>query len=187
METKADIRKRLLKERNALPLEIMNRQSTIIQKKIMMDQRFIFAKSVYLYMDCKGEVKTNLLLQYCLQEGKQVYVPRIDGPDMEFYKISGFEDLKKGYFGILEPVTTITPKDNEGYMIVPGVAFSKERMRMGYGKGFYDRYINAHPGIFTCGICYDFQLLDDLPTESHDQKLDQIVTELQMIGEEKNE
>ena len=97
---------------------------------------------------------------------------------MYFYRINDLEDLKKGYMGILEPREGLPVSEcNEGVIIVPGVAFDKNKARCGYGKGFYDKYLSKHPKLVKIGICFEFQLYDELVTDSHDILMDYIVTE----------
>ena len=94
---------------------------------------------------------------------------------MEFYDIS--EGLKEGYFGIMEPIaaTPVAPSEID-VMVVPGVIFTREGARCGRGKGFYDRYL-ANEGFraYTIGVCYPCQIVEELPTEEHDRKVDKVI------------
>lgn len=126
-------------------------------------------------MDYKAEVQTGMLLEECFKLGKKVALPKVDGDEMDFYPVESLTDVKPGYFGILEPVTTKKVEVNQGFMTVPGVAFTKEGYRMGYGKGFYDRYLERFPKIYTCGLAYECQLVEHLPIEPHDKKLDELI------------
>lgn len=162
--------------RRELPQDLQDEKGMFIQKKVLAMTAFKEASTVYLYMDFKGEVQTSLLLDECFRQKKRVVLPRIDGDEMDFYEVRSREELKPGYFGILEPVSRDKIDESRGFMVVPGVAFSKDGYRMGYGKGFYDRYLTRYPGIYTCGICYDCQVIDDLIVEEHDRKLDELVT-----------
>ncbi len=90
-------------------------------------------------------------------------------------------DVRAGYFGILEPAGQDKIERQHGFMMVPGVAFSKDGVRIGYGKGFYDRYLKRFPDIYTCAAAYAFQVADSLPFEKHDIKLMEIITEREDI------
>lgn len=175
METKADIRKRILKARQELSQKEQKEKSLLIQKKILANPYFQEAEWVFLYMDYKAEVQTGMLLDECFRLGKRIALPRVTGTEMDFYQVNKKEDVQPGYFGILEPVTTVKIEVNKGFMTVPGVAFTKDGYRMGYGKGFYDRYLAKFPEIYTCGLAYDCQIVDELPVEEHDKKLQELM------------
>ncbi len=190
METKAEIRKKILKVRQELCKEEQNRRSLKIQKQVLEHPHFQQAQWIFLYMDYKAEVQTGFLLEKCFELGKRLALPKIDGDVMNFYEVRTREDVQPGYFGILEPVTTreVTPElretagdaakvknESKAFMTVPGVAFSKDGYRMGYGKGFYDRYLARFPGIYTCGLAYECQIVEELPVETHDKKLDELI------------
>ena len=128
-------------------------------------------------MDYQSEVCTGLLLTESLRMGKRIAVPRVEGTEIEFYEIESENDVEPGYAGIPEPVTRRTVTDGNGYMVVPGTVFSKDRYRIGYGKGFYDRYLKRYPNIYTCGLAFDCQIVEQIPTEEHDVALKKIITE----------
>lgn len=97
---------------------------------------------------------------------------------MIFYQISQPEDLEPGYFGIREPKTSLPVADGEdGLMIMPGVAFDNQRHRVGYGGGFYDRYLSRHTSHFTAALAFEFQMMEEVPTEPTDLLPDVVITE----------
>lgn len=177
METKADIRKKMLMLRKQMSLEDAQKKSRVIQEKVLAHPKFQVSEWIFLYMDCRGEVQTKELLKQCLKQKKQVALPRVCGDEMNFYEVKGMEDVREGHFGILEPVGQDKVEKQHGFMLVPGVAFSKNGMRLGYGKGFYDRYLKRFPEIYTCAAAYAFQVLEELPAEEHDRPLMEIITE----------
>lgn len=181
MEAKAEIRKRIMAARTALTLKEQEEKSYRIQCRVMELSWFKEAETVFLYMDCRAEVRTSLLLKQCFLEGKQVGIPKILGEDMHFYKMRHPEDVEAGYFNILEPVSGEILEPKNALVVVPGVAFDEKRMRMGYGKGFYDRYLKAHPRYRTVAIAYDCQLVQSLPSEDHDIIPDILLTETRKI------
>lgn len=171
-----EVRKRILQEREAMPAELQREKSLKIQNQVLENACFKREEWIFLYMNYKAEVQTDLLLEECLRQGKKVVLPRVCGSEMDFYRVKDRKDVQPGYFGILEPVTDKKIQINHGFMVVPGVAFTKEGCRMGYGKGFYDRYLERFPGIYTCGLAYDCQIVKQLPVESHDKKLNECIT-----------
>lgn len=128
-------------------------------------------------MDYNSEVQTGYLLDECLKLGKHVAIPKVIGNDMEFYEIKNRTDVRIGYKGIREPDTTHLIQQTHAFMVVPGVAFSTSLMRLGYGKGFYDRYLQRFPQLYTCGAAYECQVLEQLLCEPHDVSLKELITE----------
>jgi len=136
------------------------------------------------FVSMKDELDTSIILQKALEQGKKLYVPRVEGSDLVFCRITDLSaELTPGAFGILEPVQGLPVLDVETFSgqsavaLVPGVAFDREKYRLGRGKGFYDRFF-AHAGdsLYKIGIGYSFQLVDRVPRENHDRKLDFIVS-----------
>jgi 5-formyltetrahydrofolate cyclo-ligase len=108
---------------------------------------------------------------------KRIVLPVISGEDLHFYPYTGKENLKKGVFGISEPVSgKLIPPDQIDLFVVPGFAFDATCNRLGRGKGYYDRYLSDinKPVI---GLCFDFQLIENIPCEKHDQKMTFVITE----------
>ncbi len=175
LETKADIRKRILSLRLEQPQEEQNKRSQEIQKRILNNKHFCTSEWIFLYMAYKAEVQTEMLLEQALKMGKRVALPKVEDTTMDFYEIRSKIEVQPGYFGILEPITSDKVKAGQGFMAVPGVAFSKDGYRLGYGKGFYDRYLARFPGIYSCGLAFSCQMLENLPVQKHDRKLDEVV------------
>lgn len=132
------------------------------------------AQTIALFASLRDEPQTTAIIEQ-LAQSKRIVLPRIEGEEMEFYDLS--EGLHKGAFGIMEPLATtpVEPSDID-LMILPGVAFTCDGARCGRGKGFYDRYLSrkgfrAH----TIGICYPCQVVDSLPHEEHDRKVDLVL------------
>lgn len=175
LETKADIRKRILKIRETQPIELQKEKSMWIQKKVIQNAEFVGADWIYLYMDYRGEVQTGWLLEEALKLGKKVALPRVQNGEMDFYEVTSKAQVQAGYFGIPEPVTSKVVEEGHGFMTVPGVVFSKNNYRIGYGKGFYDRYLSRYPEIYTCGLAYGCQMLESVPADSHDIQLKEVI------------
>lgn len=205
---KAELRKRILKNRNALPYELRQIwDKQIFEKLLKYDAENPCA--VYLcYVSYKSEVSTKDFICRCLDRGKIVFVPKVFAweetkpTEMEFYQIAAWNDLKEGYQGILEPEAlperaftewlTKAEKKAEGKperiylrMLLPGAVFDKKGNRIGYGGGFYDRWlakqkkpIMHYDGkLEKIGLAYGMQIVEELPAERFDQKVDLVITE----------
>ena len=154
-------------EKAAKDFEILNRIVALPEYKN--------AKMLLTYVSTDIEVDTKALIEGAFIDGKTVLVPKcVDGKiDMKFYKITSLSDLKPGAFGVLEPenyeeVTEFC----DAVCILPGLGFDLKGYRLGYGKGFYDRFLAGEPKHPTLALCYDFQMLDTLETEEFDIPVD---------------
>lgn len=137
-------------------------------------------KYVYPFVSYGTEIDTVELIRYLLAEEKwRIGVPRVVGEKMEFVEIYSLEDLHPGAMNILEPVTGETLEAGEGLMLMPGLAFDRCGNRVGYGAGYYDKYLEQHStdALYKLGYAFDFQVIDAIEAEEHDQKVDGIVTE----------
>ena len=141
---------------------------------------------MFLYMSYNREVDTYMLLSQCLDDNKKVYAPRVlSKKDMEFYRVSDERDLESGYMGIMEPSDSCKKAESRnGLFIMPGLAFDYDFHRIGYGGGFYDRYLSINNTFVKAALAFDFQLLDSIPYEEHDLKPDYIITQTQFIRRE---
>ena len=131
-----------------------------------------------------SEVDTLELIRIVLAEGSmQVAVPRVEGKDMDFYAIHSMEELQPGYQGIPEPVTTARVFAEDGIMLLPGLAFDRKKNRVGYGGGFYDRYLEKYDsaGLVTVAAAYDFQIVDSITAEEFDKRPQWIITDRELF------
>ena len=133
------------------------------------------------YVSFGSEADTKALLRQSLLDGKSVFVPRCRAADgeMDFYRIDSMDELSPGKFGIPEPPALPERRfqhAENALCFVPGLAFTRSGKRLGYGKGYYDTFLNRIP-VCTVGLCYDFQLIEDLPTEAHDKPVSYICTD----------
>lgn len=168
MEKKA-IRKEIFAKRKLLTQEEIQKDSHKITEKILAMEAYQRAKTVYVYMDCKGEASTKELIEAALRDGKKVAAPKVYGDDMKYFYFTSYEDIEPGYFGVPEPKETLPlADDEEALLIVPGVAFDEKRHRCGYGKGFYDRYLSIHTKHRTVAIALDFQVVEAVPCDEFD-------------------
>ena len=179
METKKEIRTRLLRRRKELPVEERKRMSDEIRKRILRHPWFLEATSIYFYVSYLEEVDTRELLKEAIHMGKKVAVPKVHGREMDFYYIENFEELHPGMKGIPEPegAKTHLASDESALILMPLVGFDAMRNRIGYGGGYYDRYLKKHPSHPTVGLAYSIQEVEELPIEETDRKPDRIITE----------
>nr|WP_251129076.1 MULTISPECIES: 5-formyltetrahydrofolate cyclo-ligase [unclassified Exiguobacterium] len=125
------------------------------------------------------EIDTLPLIRLAWQAGKSVFVPKVTKQGLTFHEIHSFEDLEPGVMGILEPTTAATTRTID-VCIVPGRVFDRSGYRIGWGGGYYDRFLATYEGV-TISLAYDVQLLDDIPVEPHDIPVDFIVTERETV------
>ncbi len=184
MTDKKTLKTQMLAKRNEL--ENKAEKSQAICKKILDSKVFADAKNVFLFLSFGSEVDTNLLVENCFVQGKKVCVPvcKKDGI-MDAVYINGFDDMACNKFGISEPVdvTKVAQKQDIDLIIAPGNVFDKNLNRIGYGKGFYDRFF-VGTRAKRVALAFDCQVVDfDLPTNQYDVKMHCIVTENQILGE----
>lgn len=181
MEEKKVIRKQIFAARKTVTDEQVDTWSREIAEKVTALPEFINAKRVLAYADYNHEVMTGYIIEEAWKAGKEVAVPKVVGKDMIFYRFTDFEQLQPGYYGIPEPVEGETVEWEDALMIMPGVAFDRENHRVGYGGGFYDRFLEKHPGIARVAVAFDFQMLPAVPVEPTDIFPQVIVTEKETL------
>lgn len=173
MIDKSALRKEMLTLRKNIPDK--EKISTTIVNKIINLDIYNRAKVIALYKSMIDEVNTEYLVNYSLNSGKIVLLPRVV-EDKLFFSIVGKDTLyRKSSFGILEPITSDFYKDKIDLIIVPGLAFDKENNRLGYGKGYYDRFLH-NKDIYKIGVCFYEQVIDNVPYNNRDVKMDLIIT-----------
>ncbi len=176
-------RQQLLSRRKQLTETTCLESSRQIQQRMIESDLFSSATTLALYSPVNNEVRTRLLHDCAVEQGKQVCYPRVVGESLQFVAIDSLELLQPGSFRVAEPVSgDALDVGMIDLLVVPGVAFDREGFRLGYGKGFYDRELSrVATATVSVGLCFDFQLCDRLPVEAHDQRLDYLVTETQFI------
>lgn len=176
---KEALRREILKKRDSLPKEEAAAMSDAVAEALFKTSRFIEAKRIAFYITKGSEVDTRMMIFRAMQAGKEVLVPVTDHK-ITFYKFSSFTDLKPGKYQILEPQTREAPSEEPDIIIVPGVVFGLCMHRLGYGKGYYDKYLSSSPA-YRIGICYDIQVVDKLPIHENDERMDEIITDKRVI------
>ena len=182
--SKQELRNRYLQYRNALTKEERRTKSNQILETLSAWECFEQAESILVYCSYRSEVVTTPWIDILLAEGKKkVYAPKVDGMDIRFFRVTSMEQLKAGYQGIPEPVgdtgefTTDTEKTEKALLILPGTVFDRNGNRLGYGKGFYDRFVAKHPDMKTVALAFSCQMTEEIPAEPHDIKVQGIITE----------
>lgn len=182
MQEKKDIRKEVLEKRMALTKEELVEKSKIICNSFLELPQYKEADLIYIYMDFKNEVMTKQIIEDAWEKKKRVAIPKVVENQIIFYElVKEQEKLKEGYFGIREPKMSQPIMDSEGLMVVPGIAFDKQGYRIGYGKGFYDRYLHANNIKHKISLVFELQMVDKVPNDKYDIPIDMIITEKQMI------
>lgn len=182
---KRSLRAQLLEQRRALGHDAWQAASLTAQQNLLSLEEYKQAECIALYAPTRNETDTALILDLAFKAGKRVLYPAVCGEHMVFRLVEGLHSLRRGTFGILEPcdVGPDHQADEADLIVVPGVAFDLGGHRIGYGKGFYDRFLQ-HPDLSAClvGLCHDFQLIDrTIPGEQHDIPMDIIVSDRRII------
>lgn len=181
MEAKKEIRERLLAIRESMNAEEWEKKTEAIAGKVTSHPLFCRAGEIYCYMDFRREAGTRLIMERAWEMHKKVAVPRTEKNRMDFYYISDFDDTSPGRFGIAEPEKTYPAPGKEGLILMPGAVFDEELHRIGYGGGFYDRYLMEHTSLFRMALAFEFQVLPVISWEEHDICPRILVTEERVI------
>ena len=194
MTEKKTKRKEVLAQRDAMTAAEAEEKSVAIAENLMKIKEYQDAAVVLFYAAKGNEAGTGKLIRAAIKGGKKVLLPVTDmvKKEIDIAEIKDYDsELREGAFGILEPypfLKRVNPKNEKDIdvVIVPGVAFDLTCHRLGYGHGFYDKLLHRlaaeNPSMVTIGLSYDFQVVEKLPVEGHDHKLDKIVTEAKTIS-----
>ncbi len=182
------MRKEYISLRNNISSDNLHSKSQMIVEMLNELDLVKRAELIMCYVSFGSEVFTHEIINTWLSQGKQVCVPRVlktKGKSMEAVKISSLEELVPGTYGVLEPTSgqkNIVSPDSIDVVIVPGCAFDINRNRMGYGAGYYDRFLELiSDNCLKVGVAFDFQIMDEIPCEEHDIPMDVIITEQRII------
>lgn len=182
-EKKALLRKRMLTWRAGLAEGYCLNADRAILKRILEMEAYRQADVIFTYVSMAGEVDTRQLIRRALDDGKKVAVPKCGKRGMmKAYEVKCVEELEPGAYGILEPVTEggeVLPEDI-GLALVPCVGCSESGVRLGYGGGYYDRYLPQAPA-FRAVLCREKMMVRSVPKEGHDCAVDFVVTEMRVL------
>jgi 5-formyltetrahydrofolate cyclo-ligase len=172
---KQKIRQQMKQSRLGLSSSEISKQSQAIQKIVTESEQFKKAKSIGAYFPANNEVLTNIIIDEAIRRGKVIALPRVNGKTIRFFKFNDPSELRAGAFGIPEPELSAKALVDPEVVLVPGLAFDKSGYRIGYGKGYYDRFLKSFEGI-SLGIAYPFQILANLPHNKSDVGLNFLAT-----------
>lgn len=173
---KRELRALIGEKKRALTEAQIEQASAELARLLFAHPLYRNARTLYAYASYNQEVRTLPIIRRALADGKQVALPRVFGEKIRFLLITAPEELCDGYHGIPEPPESCLPaQDRDALVLMPGLAFDREGHRMGYGGGFYDRFLAAEPHP-TVALCYAFQLLPSLPVEPHDVPVNAVLS-----------
>ena len=178
---KSELRQGYKTKRADMSEKIKLEMDSEIQSRFLTLRQYIYCKTVFTYVSKDIEVDTLSIIRAAWANGKRVAVPRCvtETREMDFFYITNMSDLEEGAFGVLEPIADKCEKVTDfskGLCIVPGLSFDAEGYRLGYGKGYYDRFLSKFQGD-TVGLCYSNCIKWKLPHGYYDKPVDLIVTD----------
>ena len=173
---KQALRKQIREKKRAMTEGQIQSKSEALGRLFISSEAYKQAKTIYGYLPYNQEVRTTAMLQQALDDGKRVAVPKCYGDEMRFIYLDDLSKVEKGYCNIPEPIEDGPIADDPtALVLMPGLAFDPQGHRMGYGGGFYDKFLAQEPGHPTLALCYDFQMLEHLETEAHDIPVDTVL------------
>ena len=181
---KSEIRERMRALRRALGTEEILKKSADITAALFSVEAFNRAETVMVYLSAFKEVETSGIIERLEKENKRIVVPISNTEDYTITPsyISSMSDMKKGAYGIWEPIEVREAEiEDIDVIIVPGIAFDESCSRCGFGKGYYDRLLCESSAV-RIGLCYDFQVVKALETDRHDMPMDMVITERRIIN-----
>ncbi len=174
---KTELRSLIRAQKRAMTQAQIEKASRELGEKLAACPQYAAAKTIYGYMPYNQEVRTVPMLERALAEGKQVAVPKVYGDTMKFILVTDLTQMANSDMGIPEPMADGPVADDPHAMVLmPGLAFTAKGDRMGYGGGYYDKFLAAEPDHPTVALCYDFQLVDYIPTDAYDIPVDLVLT-----------
>ncbi len=175
MDKKA-LRAEIKAKKRQMTEEQIETASQALAQQLFAHPAYQKATAVFGYLSYNQEVRTMPILEQAQRDGKRVAVPKIIGDRMVFLWLDDLSRVELGYCGIPEPVDDAPEAVSDGALVLmPGLAFDPTGRRCGYGGGFYDRWLEEHPGHPTLALCYGFQMFDRLDTDAHDIPVDYVL------------
>lgn len=183
---KKTIRKEIIAKRDSLGQEAKKAMDDSIFNKVIKLKEYLKAESIFIFISFGSEVDTHRIINDALSRGKRVAVPRINKATkaMEIKLIKSLDNLRPALYGILEPEEEAESigANELGMIFMPGVAFDLEGGRIGYGGGYYDKFLcDAKESIPRIALAYELQIMDNLPLEPFDKRIHGLITEKRML------
>jgi len=167
------LRQQIKEKKKAMTEAEIESTSNVLAEKFYASAQYQNADTIYGYLPYNQEVRTVPILQRALSDGKRVAVPKVYGEEMRFIYLTDLSQVEKGYCGIPEPVADgPVADDRTALVLMPGLAFDPAGHRIGYGGGFYDKFLSSEPEHPTVALCYGFQVFPRLETEEFDIPVD---------------
>ncbi len=166
---KNSLRKKLIKAYQKIPLDQKNAWDKELSAQIIKAIKTERIKSLHCYLSMPYEFNTRAIIDHCFEKDIKVYVPKIEGKGhLSHWELNAESTLKAGPMGIMEPHEGALMKTEPELILVPGVAFTEKGERLGFGGGYYDRFLATNKTSLTWAACYPLALQNKLPTEAHD-------------------
>lgn len=181
---KSSLRRLLLEKRDSISYEFTQISSNKIQENLQKLNSFRNAKTIGAYYSIDSEVSTKNILQDILNDAKDLSLPKVVDDNLIFKKISSLKDLEQGSFSILEPKENCADTSDLDVILVPSIAMTRNGQRLGYGYGYYDRYLSSTKSK-TITLTYSKQIVKKIPETENDVKIDYIVTEEEILDTSK--
>lgn len=176
MQEKKRIREEMLALRSALAPSEKQRFDHSICEQLQATVQQLNAKTIHTYLPMGDEVDIFPFIRAMLEKGLTVVAPKsLKGRRLENLVLQSLAELEAGIYGTSHPASGLVYEGDYDLFIVPGLAFDRRGNRIGYGAGYYDAFLGSQPGGQKLGVCYPFQLLEELPSESHDVRLDGVL------------
>ena len=177
---KAALRKNLLERRDETSADLRDISSRKIHQNLKQIDAYDTSQNIACYFPIGSEVNTQEVMLDILEKGKNLLLPRIAKNDIVFHVITNIEKLEKGVFDIMEPRDDYKKAEKIDCILVPTIAISKSGIRLGYGKGYYDRFLSTTKAV-KISLTYSKQIIKSIPNDTHDIKMDWIATEDEII------
>lgn len=182
---KKELREEVLNKRDKIVASDREEKDDIIISSLMNNKDYKNSKKIFIYIGFGTEINTLKYIDGFIKDGKEIYVPKVylKRREIEAIRLTSLDMLERSKYGILEPINDeIVDKEELDLIVVPGVAFDREGGRIGYGGGYYDKYFSRNNKTVTnIALAYDCQMVNKVPVEEHDVKVDCIITEKEVI------
>ena len=173
---KQELRSAIRARKRAMTMEEIETRSDALCQKFLESDAYRRASTLYGYLPYNQEVRTWPFLERAIADGKRVAVPKVYGDEMKFIYLEDLTQVEKGYSGIPEPIADgPVAEDKTALVLMPGLAFDPQGHRIGYGGGFYDKFLSREPEHPTLALCYEFQMVEKLETEQFDIPVDEVI------------
>lgn len=173
---KSELRSHIRTLKRAMSEESITLKSGFLAHAFFDTSFYRNVKTIYGYVNYNQEVRTKPILEQALRDGKQIALAKCYGDDMRFIQVSDLNTLSKSKSGVPEPIADEPEGDDEtALVLMPGLAFDAAGHRLGYGKGYYDKFLAREPHHPTVALCFDFQMLDSIEHDPHDVPVDLVL------------